>query len=695
MKVKSYIATLILLFLFSGVALAYLIITEYKAFYKLADKYTLYEYSLRDLQRAETEISSLMTSIDLLLGSGQTYLATKVNNTSQQIIATLVLSNRNVLPQSIIYKIDEAILAIKQLNQLAVNASYPETPYSTEQIKQKTFNEYLHAADAISSDLISYFPIILEHLYNYTENNDKQLKQNKKELESNVFLIISIYLIFIVLLWIWISRMISHPIELLTQSTINANDKVNEQYSVEITQGPSEVIDLSKHFEGLLVNLKHQATHDPLTSLYNRRVLNNRLNEVFINWKNYKQDAVLCYVDLDQFKLVNDSCGHAAGDKLLERIGRLLIKNVRKLDLVVRMGGDEFCLLLNACDEDVAMQIANKIRYEIENLYFQWANQNFRISCSIGIARMSDAFSDINELINAADSACSLAKDCGKNRVYQYDISDTQLNNKRNDIIFVNQLNEALDLNNFELFRQGIFPIDSIVPAKKYYEVLVRMRTRDEKLLSPGSFIPAAERYHLASKIDKWVINKTIDWLMADLNELEQLSLCSINLSAQSLCNIDVLEFIQQKIHEANFPANKLCFEITETAVVSNINEANTFIYELRKLGCKFALDDFGSGLSSFAYLKELHVDTLKIDGCFVKGLASDPFDFAAVKSINEIAKSCGLNTVAEFVDSKEIVEKLQIIGVDFMQGYYFEKPYPVLSVGSNQNEQLMHLRYN
>ena len=687
MRIKSYIATILTLFLLSGTLLAYFIINEYKAIYDLTEEYNEYEFSLKDLQRAETIISSYLTLVDLVLGSGKTYLASKAMDNGRNAISTLGFRNINTLSESVENKVKETILSIEQINNILQRASTPLTPYKNAKEKQEAFNEHLYRADEISANLVSNFPHIIGYIYNITEENRKKLKQSEKKLNISISIILTVFCLFVVFIWMWISRKISLPLELLAQSAINAKD--NEQYSVEVSHGPSEVIYLSKRINTLLGSLQHQATHDPLTGLFNRRVLNKQLNEVFNNWQENRQVAVLCYIDLDQFKLVNDTSGHAAGDQLLKNVANLLTSNVRKLDLAVRVGGDEFCLLFEGCDIDIAMQIANKIRDELENMHFVWGNQSFKISCSIGVAQIDESFDDVNAFVNAADTACSLAKDQGKNRVCRYDISDIQLAGKRKDVSCINQLNEALDSDGFELYKQGIFPTNPTRLSDQYYEILVRMKASDGQLLNPASFIPTAERYHLASRIDKWVIHNTIEWLSNNQYELDQLSLCSINLSGQSLCKSDVLEFIHQELSRSNVPAHKLCFEITETAVVSNIAEAKVFIEELRNLGCKFALDDFGSGLSSFGYLKELPVDILKIDGCFIKGLAYEHFDFAAVKSINEIAKSCGLKTVAAFVDSKEIIDKLKMIGVDFAQGYYLEEPNPLAPTELYWKEQV------
>jgi EAL domain-containing protein (putative c-di-GMP-specific phosphodiesterase class I) len=322
--------------------------------------------------------------------------------------------------------------------------------------------------------------------------------------------------------------------------------------------------------------------------------------------------------------------------------------------------------------------VANDLREAIEDFRFLWEGQGFSIGVSIGLVPITETSESISDVLRAADSACYAAKDEGRNRIHVYHADDAELAKRHGEMQWVARIHSALEEHRLQLSFQPIVPLASHIKEGQHYELLLRMKDEDGSILRPGAFLPAAERYDLAPKIDRWVIHTAFEWLAGHQEHLERLHLCGINLSAQSLGEQELLELIMSKFDEGNIPPEKICFEVTETAAIANLASATQFIRTLKERGCRFALDDFGSGLSSFAYLKNLPVDFLKIDGVFVQNVVEDPIDLAMVKSINEIAQAMGKQTVAEFIENEAILEKLREIGVDYAQGHYIGQPRPI-----------------
>ena len=428
------------------------------------------------------------------------------------------------------------------------------------------------------------------------------------------------------------------------------------------------------------LQLAHQATHDALTGLVNREEFEHRLERVMETTRIQEADHALGYMDLDQFKVVNDTCGHAAGDELLRQVGRLLRQNVRKRDTLARLGGDEFGLLMEHCTLKQAMRVARAVRSAVEDFRFLWDKKTFRIGVSIGLVPITETSDGISGVVRAADTACYAAKVNGGNRVHVYDQDDPELAQRHGVTQWVARIKQALEDERLCLYYQPISPVVDGQMQGAHYELLLRMKDEEGRILLPGAFLPAAERYDLATKLDGWVIHTMFEWLRSHPEQVEQLFLCGINLSGQSLGNEEFLGAVIREFDETGVPPEKICFEVTETAAIANLTKATQFIQRLRGRGCRFALDDFGSGLSSFAYLKNLHVDFLKIDGVFVKNIVDNPTDLAMVKSINEIGHTMGKRTIAEFVENADILRKLKLpeIGVDYAQGYHIGPPRPI-----------------
>ncbi|NOQ90237.1 MAG: EAL domain-containing protein [Gammaproteobacteria bacterium] len=457
------------------------------------------------------------------------------------------------------------------------------------------------------------------------------------------------------------------PIELSITQIDDENETFFTAYLRDLTQA---------HL--LRDKLTHQASHDALTGLMNRRAFEDHVKYVFSEINENTEHCML-YLDLDQFKVVNDSCGHVAGDELLRQVSKMLVKEKRASDTLARLGGDEFGLLLEGCPLDKAKEVASELIENFQQYHFYWEDKVFTVGVSIGIVPVEGRFIDFSELLSAADAACYKAKEDGRNRFHVYKHDDIELSKRLGEMTWVSRIQEALKEDRLVLYKQAITPIGNTGENDALHcEILLRMKDRDGNIIGPDMFIPAAERYNLMLSLDKWVINKTFFWLSQLGNKLDQINLCSINLSGNSITDNSLAAYIHDKLQEYDVPAEIICFEITETAAITNLVKATAFLDELHELGYKFALDDFGSGLSSYGYLKNLPVDFLKIDGEFVRDITTNLINLAMVKSINEIGHIMGKKTIAEYVEDQQTVDMLRHIGVDYAQGYYFSQPKPL-----------------
>ena len=422
--------------------------------------------------------------------------------------------------------------------------------------------------------------------------------------------------------------------------------------------------------------LSYEASHDALSGLINRREFEIRLQRALDSAQATATSHAVCYLDLDQFKVINDTCGHVAGDELLRQLAQLLQSRVRSNDALARLGGDEFGLLLHDCSMADALGIANALLRAVEQYQFVWGASTFTVGASIGVVPLSGNFRRITQVLQAADAACYAAKDQGRNRVHVYQEDDAVVAQRHGEMQWVARVKRALTENRFLLEAQPIVPIlAEPSPALRSYELLLRMRELDGSIVPPGAFLPAAERYNLTQRLDRWVISSALHWLAANPATTERIGRVYVNLSGDSLGDPQLHDFIRAVLDETRVAPTKVGFEITETAAIGNLTRANQLIAELRRLGCAFSLDDFGSGVSSFAYLKALTVDWLKIDGLFVGNIVHDRVDYEMVRSITDIGHVMGKKVVAESVESAAVLDRLKQIGVDYAQGHALGAP--------------------
>ena len=636
-----------------------------------------------DTLRLSDQIKQLFVTTDLLFGAQETYV---LQASKKQVSAALdlcadflgQLDDSRVAEQNHIGLIRDELAVLKgAIIDLERQAQQAEFSVSSEQLR---------VFDDTTTQLVNLLQVLDELANAYLdEKRAAQLNANS-DLDLFVWLFSIAYVGVVVFVLAWASNSVSKPLARLSRS---AEEALADMAAFKpVVGGPREVRSLTRHIgafvqslrakideaERMSVELRHQATHDALTGLGNRRSL-----EYVLRRASGGSNA-LCVIDLDRFKLVNDTSGHAAGDALLIQVSDILRQEIRADDAVVRMGGDEFALLLRECPAHKAMEIAERIRERVESLVFHWDTTSHRIGCCIGIACTDAEQADVTEVMQNADAACFAAKEAGRNQVVLHDATLEEVSRARSDLQWVQLINAALDNGEFVLYGQALKPLTSSDHFGEVTEVLLRLRDRQaNKLVAPGSFMPAAERYGLNTKIDRWVVTAVLTMAQVYGKLFNEKRTYWINLSGASLCDVAFVEFLTDSIRSADITPGSINFEITETAVIRNLSQAAVFIEKLRELGCRFALDDFGSGLSSFGYLKSLPVDIIKIDGMFVKGILEDPIDRKFVQAIIEIANTMDIRTVVEYVEDETVLEAVTLMGADYAQGYGIEKPRTLL----------------
>jgi diguanylate cyclase (GGDEF)-like protein/PAS domain S-box-containing protein len=467
------------------------------------------------------------------------------------------------------------------------------------------------------------------------------------------------------------------------------NDRAGQhEFSIELTSSPirnhaGEVIGavLVLHdvttLRDMARQMAYQARHDTLTGLINRGEFETRLEQAVHSARAGQTQHALCYLDLDQFKIVNDTCGHIAGDELLRQLTAHMQTRVRGSDTLSRLGGDEFGILLQHCPIEQASETADTLREVVKKFRFAWNDKVFEIGASIGVVPINSDSGSIADVLSAADSACYVAKDLGRNRIHVYQPEDSALTQRHGEMQWVHRVSRALGENRFRLLFQPAMPLHAS-EAQGYGEILVRMVDEDGNLVQPMAFIPAAERYQMMPALDRWVLEAALQALREQSVTLCGSGICAVNLSGQSLCDDHFLASVVELLDHTQVDPRRICFEITETAAIANLARATHFLSVLQAKGCRFALDDFGSGLSSFMHLKHLPVDFLKIDGSFVRDMESDPVDAAMVEAINRIGHVMGIRTIAEAVETGVVLERLRALDVNFAQGSIVASPAPL-----------------
>ena len=426
---------------------------------------------------------------------------------------------------------------------------------------------------------------------------------------------------------------------------------------------------------GLAQQMSYQAAHDPLTGLINRREFERRVEASLHAVRDGDASHVLCYLDLDRFKAVNDTCGHMAGDNLLREISALIKDQVRESDFCARLGGDEFGLLLIGCPLEKARQIADDVIRAVRDYRFVWQDKIFTIGVSIGLVEIGKESGSIKDILSAADSACYVAKQRGRGQAHVYSARDEVSARQRGEIHWLGLLQSALKDDQFEIFSQPIISVSGHAIDGPSVEVLLRLQDEQGQIVMPKHFIKAAERYQLMPNVDRWMVQATLAAVGQGAIRLPEGRSCSINLSGQTLGEATFLEFVVECLDHSQVDPGQVCFEIAEAAVMSDLEHARRFVGVLHGMGCEFGLDDFGAGIGSFASLQDLSIDFLKIDGSYTRDLVPDSLNHQVVSAITRLAKTVGFKVIAEQVEEQADFDALRDIGVDFVQGYYVQRP--------------------
>ena len=476
------------------------------------------------------------------------------------------------------------------------------------------------------------------------------------------------------------------PVE--SKSNLILLDRFNNEHPIELSVTPSSSLNLesgglvlifkdASETKRLTQEISHQASHDSLTGLLNRQEFEYRLEGAISSAATHDVQHVLCYLDLNQFKIINAQAGHTAGDIILKQAADHMKQHMRSIDLFARLGGDEFALLLVNTTIDQAKLIAQELIDTIRNSTFKWRDQHFEIGISIGLITIDKNSQDPAHMLTRAELACFTAKDHGRNKLHIYRQEDDELTRRHTEMMRAAGVTGALQEDRFRIYCQPIVALSPKNNESLHYELLIRLTDPKGDLIMPASFIPAAERYGLMTSLDRWMIS-TAFRSYNDIFGKDSGVQIAINLSGNSLNDDSLLDFIKGEISKTEIEPSNVCFEITETAAISNLDQVSQLILDLKRIGCRFALDDFGSGLSSFTYLKNLPVDYLKIDGSFVHDMIDDTIDHAMVEAINQVGHIMGIGTIAECAESEEVVEMLRELGVDYAQGFAMGSPVPI-----------------
>lgn len=487
----------------------------------------------------------------------------------------------------------------------------------------------------------------------------------------------------------WLDTAKRNDRPLLRNALLNANglNDLQVTYTVqpilyEDAEQPCYMVMVRDQTElhAMQLRLDHVQMHDPQTMLLNRKSFELRLKVAIDQVRQHGVKHSFCLISMDQFKLVNDTMGHGGGDMLIERIARMLKEEIDvRRDILARLGGDEFGILFQEIEPAVAIRAAEQIRIKLEQYAFDWNKMRQRVTASIAFVPLYKLLKTPNRILSEADAACRVAKAKGGNRIHIYKPDDQEILKQRGNMVWLDRLKKAFEAGNFRLVAQPIHDLRPVEFKKPFshYEVLIRLYDENNQPVPPDEFIPAAEYYSMMPRLDRWVIRKLLQTLQ-EITQKVPRPIFAINLSGQSLDEPTFLKFVLDEIQEAGISPGMLCFEITERVAIHNLELAQHFIATLKNLGCSFSMDDFGTGVSSFGYLKSLSVDYLKIDGSFIKDIANDDVALAMVNSVNQVGHLMGLKVIAEYVENDRVIQILREIGVDYGQGYGISRPIPI-----------------
>lgn len=665
MRIRSYLALLVFACLLGAYTLEQVLTQYFNHVQTMTEKHNKHLLWAKDLERIEMSTSQFLVSTDLVIGSGNSYLILGAINMANYLDTELSsLRTRNHFPV-LNNNINRAILNTHKITTI-LDIIGNIAPSKLKLKLSRLLTQY----DPISLELSQDIQFITSETQRVIRLEKQQIEEEKHVMVKVTWLARVLFLLFIIAIWWWSNRKICRPLNELIYSSHQA--LAGNGFKAQ-TNAPREIVELSNDFKHITQTLFHQASHDSLTELKNRRAFERSLAEAIAdNESNY----FLCFIDLDYFKTINDTCGHATGDEILIKVARILKESTRYKDVVARLGGDEFAVILKDCSIDKAMQIANKIKVNIRNLSYAWENETFQLSASIGLAPKM-AKSTTTGLLHSADVACSLAKNDGRNTVHLFDISRVNLINERHELLSIHQLNHALSNNLFILYKQEIVSLQQAKQhnSGRYFEILLRMKNAQGEIVHPSSFLPVAERYQLSSTIDCWVINAVCEYFSSHQDQLTSINTIAINISGHSLIDNTLEKFIIATLNNSSIPANKICFEISETDAINHMKRVRLFMINIKALGCEFALDDFGKSNTSHAHIKEFPTSKIKIKGSGTRNILDNPSDYTAVQSICELAKVTNQQVVAKGVEDKSVMKVLASLGIDYGQGHYFSPP--------------------
>lgn len=671
MKIRSYLLLVILIPTALAVMFSVIMTTKIATRDQLSHDVTNLKLFQKDISRLIYDSRQYFISTDLIFSTGESHLidgALILGDAMQEQLQTIE-SNSNVrIFHNQVAELKSTLIAL--INEVNVLTNLVRKNPSL--VHTLSLDQY----DILGTNLL----ITIENTLDQTEIAIDQAQSSYAAYGHSYrvlsFLLPAIFSMSTLLLWFWTYRSLTSPI----QELHNATKKSGEKGLSHVNNGPKEVQELSASFHDLTKRLFYQANHDSLTGLYNRMAFNRILKELYEDVSKQESTHTLCFIDLDHFKVINDTCGHGAGDELLKQLASIMTTSVRDEDIVARQGGDEFTILFRDCSAQKARFLTEKVRQRIKDYEFYWGDEKFHVSSSFGISAFSPKSSDITSTFNLADLACMHAKKTGRNCVI--DLPDrSNVEPHQSDTLSLNDIMDALKNDHFTLYKQEIVDARRSGAAHgKHFEILLRLKNKDpdKQDLRPNAFMPTVDRFGLFPELDRWVIRSTIDWLLSDSKRLLSIELCSINLSGNSICNSEMLKFIEIELKRLEGQGCKLCFEITETEAINDFDYAKLLIDKLKSFGCKVALDDFGSGLSSFSYLKNLDIDFVKIDGSFVRDMLAQESDRATVQAILDVARAFNKLTIAEFVENEDLADLLTNMGCDYLQGYHFDQPKPV-----------------